>query len=146
MKTGLKLLLILILLTSKVFAYTQSPIYSINEYKKEINKTIKQETKKAKKSIDKIKFGLIKEKNNYIKPSIVEQEINASLFSMYMELINTTNKYIEIKKDIPITDNYDELAKIIIPVLKSNDIDISKINKTINYASKKQFEYKKDSL
>lgn len=146
MKTGLKLLLILILLTSKVFAYTQSPIYSINEYKKEINKIIKQETKKAKKSIDKIKFDLIKEKNNYIKPSIVEQEINASLFSMYMELINTTNKYIEIKKDIPITDNYDELAKIIIPVLKSNDIDISKINKTINYASKKQFEYKKDSL
>ena len=59
-----------------------------------------------------------------------------------MQLIDITEKYVEIKKDIPSTDYYIVLKNTLSPYLKENNINTSKINSLLKYAEKKQKKLK----
>ncbi len=141
MKKFLLFICITIFLCLPVFAKYQ-PIpqkYSI-QYRNEINKTIKYQIPISKKNIIDVFKEIENEENIYIKNYLIEQGINSIIFEFYTELINVTNKYVNIKNDIPPTDWYGDLEKILIPYLEDNNINKSKINSFINFAKNKQIE------
>ena len=82
----------------------------------------------------------------YIKQVTIEQGINSLLFTFFMDLINITDKYIAIKKDLPATDYYLVLKDIIIPYLEQNSINTKKIDSLLKYANKKQVKLEKKYL
>ena len=116
------------------------------KYKKEIEYTIKSEVPKSKQAIKNIELEIKKEKNPYNRQTIIDYGITSILFDFYMQLVNLTNKYVEIKEDIPATDWYIELKESITPYIIDNNIDTKRIDSLLNYANKKQKELnKKDS-
>ena len=112
-------------------------------YKKEIEFTIKKEAPKSKKLIDDITKKINSEKNPYNKQTLIDYGITSILFDFYMQLTNVTNKYVEIKQDIPATDWYIELREFINPYLKDNNINIKTINSLLIYAERKQLKIEK---
>lgn len=113
------------------------------KYKTEIEYTINSEIPKSKKAIKNIELEIKKEKNPYNRQTIVNLGITSILFDFYMQLVNVTNKYVEIKQDLPSTDWYIELKESITPHLIGNDINTKRIDSLLNYANKKQKELNK---
>ena len=112
-------------------------------YKKEMEFTIKKEVPKSKKLINNIKREINSEKNPYNKQTIIDYGIASILFDFYMQLADVTNKYVEIKQDIPATDWYIELKEFINPYLKDNNINVRTINSLLIYAKRKQLNIEK---
>ena len=112
-------------------------------YKKEMEFTIKKEVPKSKKLINNIKREINSEKNPYNRETIINYGISSILFDFYMQLADVTNKYIEIKQDIPATDWYIELKEFINPYLKDNNINVKTINSLLIYAKRKQLNIEK---
>jgi len=123
--------------------YNGIPANLRSKYKAEIEYTIKSEVPKSKQAIKNIELEIKKEKNPYSRQTIIDYGITCILFDFYMQLVNITNKYIEIKKDIPPTDWYIELKESISPYLIKNNIDTRHIDSLLNYAIKKQKELNK---
>ena len=113
------------------------------KYKTEIEYTIKSEIPKSKKAIKNIESEIKKETNPYNRQTIVNYGITSILFDFYMQLVNVTNKYVEIKQDIPPTDWYMELKESITPHLTDNNINTRRIDSLLDYANKKQKELNK---
>ena len=112
-------------------------------YKKEMEFTIKKEVPKSKKLINNISREINSEKNPYNKQTIIDYGIASILFDFYMQLADVTNKYVEIKQDIPATDWYIELKEFINPYLKDNNINVRTINSLLIYAKRKQLNIEK---
>ena len=108
------------------------------KYKKEVEYTIKLEVPKSKQAIKDIELEIKKEKNPYNRQTIIDYGITTILFDFYMQLVNITNKYIEIKEDIQPTDWYIELKESITPYIIDNNIDTKRIDSLLDYANKKQ--------
>ena len=113
------------------------------KYKKEVEYTIKLEVPKSKQAIKDIELENKKEKNPYNRQTIIDYGITTILFDFYMQLVNITNKYIEIKEDIQPTDWYIELKESITPYIIDNNIDTKRIDSLLDYANKKQKELNK---
>lgn len=113
------------------------------KYKKEVEYTIKLEVPKSKQAIKDIELEIKKEKNPYNRQTIIDYGITTILFDFYMQLVNITNKYIEIKEDIQPTDWYIELKESITPYIIDNNIDTKRIDSLLDYANKKQKELNK---
>jgi hypothetical protein len=60
-------------------------------------------------------------------------EISTAEFYLYLNLINTTDKYISIKNLMPATDYAGTLSDFIRPYMKKNKIDCTKIDEQIAY-------------
>lgn len=114
-----------------------------SKYKKEIEKVIKSEIPKSKQAIKNIESEIKNEKEPYNRQTIIDYGITSILFNFYMQLIDVTNKYVEIKEDIPPTDWYIELKESITPYFIDNSINIKHIDSFLNYANKKQKELNK---
>ena len=141
----LLIILILILFIALPAFSEYKPInkeYSL-QYKNEIEKIIKKQVPASKEAINGIFLEIEKEQNQYVKLVIIEQGINSILFDFYIELINITDKYTDIKKDIPATDWYGDLKNIIYPYLIDNNINVEDINALLKYANKKQIEFER---
>ena len=108
------------------------------EYKKEIEQVIKVELPKRRKAINNVKYEIAKEKNPYVRQTIIDYGITSILFDFYSQLIDTTDKYVSIKESLPATDWYIDLKKYITPYLKDNNINTSRINTLLDYAEKEQ--------
>ena len=114
-----------------------------SKYKTEIESTIKTEIPKSKRAIKNIESEIKKEKNPYNRQTIIDYGITSILFDFYMQLVDVTNKYIEIKQNITPTDWYMELKESITPYLMDNNINTRRIDSLLNYANKKQKELNK---
>lgn len=118
--------------------YKPVPAQLKNQYKLEIDQTIKYGIKISKDKINNIESEFQNESDPIIKQTIINYGITTILFEFYSSLIDTTNKYVEIKGDIPATDWYIELKEFINPYLIDNEINTRKINSFLIYAEKKQ--------
>lgn len=110
------------------------------EYKKKIENKIHKEIPKIKKNIykefkkaEKIYNKKIKNKNEDVDKYIFimqdcQRGIETSDVLFIYSLIQITNNYINIKNDVPATDNAETLLEFIEPYFISNNINYSKIN------------------
>ena len=138
-KTLFLLLLFAFFILYVTFVWRTNNIENFNpQYKKEIEQLIDAQVPLSKKNIDKIFQDVENEKNPYVKQIIIEYGMDTVVLEFYISLIDTTDKYFNIKKDIPPTDWYGTLQKIIDPYLKENNVNASKINSLLKYANKKQ--------
>ena len=144
LKKIILLLFILFYFSLSSFAeYKPIPQNLKSKYKTEIESTIKTEIPKSKKAIKNVESEIKKEKNPYNRQTIIDYGITSILFDFYMQLIDVTNKYVEIKQDKPSTDWYIELKESITPYLMDNNINTRRIDSLLNYANKKQKELNK---
>ena len=140
------ILLLLILFHFSLSSFAEYKPISQNlklKYKAEIEYTIKKEIPKSKRAIKNIESEIKKEKNPYNRQTIIDYGITSILFDFYMQLVDVTNKYIEIKQNITPTDWYMELKESITPYLMDNNINTRRIDSLLNYANKKQKELNK---
>ncbi len=135
-------ILIFIFLIAPVTCFAN--LYKLpQKYKQEINLAIKKQIPISKNEIKKIYKEIEQENNLYIKRVMIEQDIDSVKFNFYMNLVDITNKYQNIKNDIPPTDSYTLLEEIITPYLINNNIDTKQINSFLEYANKKQNQLEK---
>ena len=108
-----------------------------SQYVKEINKVINAQIPIAKKRIKVIEKEFKAEQNTDKKTALIEQGIDDVLYDFFTELINTTDKYMNIKSAMPTADSYGDLQILVRPYLESNNINIKKVDKLDDYAHKK---------
>ena len=144
MKKFLSLLFIMIFFAIPVFAeYKPIPQKYIKKYKEEINNKINYQIPVSKKEVKDVINEIKSEQNEYVRSYLIIDGINVVLFSFYMELINVTDKYVNIKSSIPPTDGYGVLKELITPYLNDNKINTSKIDNFLNYCKIQQTKLEK---
>ena len=133
--------------------YKPIPIEKSQQYKYEIEQIINQEVPEAIKKVDRI-YKKAKEAHKIAK----EQPGNLSLaenlysceriigepeFYLYIKLIDVTNKYVQIKDDIPPTGFAGTLYDFLYPYFKNNNINLTTLDKLVNYVGIKHTEIQK---
>ena len=117
------------------------------QYKKEIEQVIKTQIPIAKKNIDNVFREVEEEKDEYEKVLKIEYSIEGIFYDLYWNIIDITEeKYIgknNIRKNLNEGDYSGELFEALIPYLKDNKINASKIYSLIKYAQKRQKELEK---
>ena len=125
--------------------YKPIPKELSTRYKKEIEQLIKTQVPIAKKNIDNVFREVEEEKDEYEKVLKIEYSMDGVLFDLYKFLINTTEKYVG-KDKVYISedgDTFSILFEALIPYLKDNKINASKIYSLIKYGLRKQKELEK---
>ena len=84
-----------------------------------------------------------KEQNTYVRQAIIDNGVDSILLLFYISLVEITNKYVNIKQDIPNTGWYGNIKNIIDPYLKDNNINMLKIEYILKYANNKQVQIKR---
>lgn len=116
------------------------------QYKKEIEQLIKTQVPIAKKNIDNVFREVEEEKDEYEKVLKIEYSIEGIFYDLYWNIIDTTEKYIgknHIRNTLNEDDNPWGLHEALIPYLKDNKINASKIYSLIKYGLRKQKELEK---
>ena len=136
-------ILSLIFLALPAFAeYIPIPANRQAEYKAEIEKIIISDYSHAKKNIDKISKKSSHIYNIFLKHPTnqtlrnkciielqqLEYTIDVPIFDLFVKLINTTKKYVNISKDVPSTGYYVELWKFMQPYFNDCNIDTKNID------------------
>ncbi|MEE3350104.1 MAG: hypothetical protein VZR09_08700 [Candidatus Gastranaerophilaceae bacterium] len=116
------------------------------EYIKEINQVINFRIPIAKRQIKEIEKEFKTEQNADKKQVLIEQGIDEVLFNFYMELINTTDKYMNIKQTMPVPNWHGDLQIFMEPYLKNYGVNIQKTDKLNDYAHKKYCKLKLTTL
>ena len=124
------------------FCY-ENKYYLGEKYKKEITKIIDKEYPKVIKAIDDVFVEFEKEKEPYEKGAIIDWGIPSIMFYFFDTLIKETNKYLPQPLPQLETDWNYALEMQIMPYLKNNRIDRTKIKSLRKYADKKQREIEK---
>ena len=132
------ILLLCIICLPVLAEYKKIPQDVQQTYQIEINNVIDREVIKSKKNIKLATKEIDSEKDIIIRRVLVEQTVPSILCDFYKTLIVTTGKYVDIEKDIPATDWYEELQKFMEPYFKDNNINTSKIDSLIKYANQHQ--------
>ena len=147
MKKFVILFILLVICVSSFTKFIFDSKGSNPQYVEEINQVIETQIPITKKNINEIELKIKAESDPNVKQVIIEQGVNEELFKFYMELINTTNKYVKINKPMPITDWHGSLQKYINPTLKKYKVDTSKIDELLKYAYEKdEYLYKTYSI
>ena len=84
-----------------------------------------------------------KEQNTYVRQAIIDNGVDSILLLFYISFVEITNKYVNIKQDIPNTGWYGNIKNIIDPYLKDNNINMLKIEYILKYANNKQVQIKR---
>lgn len=139
MKRILILLLSIFIIPTFCFASNYKVQNNI-EYKREIENKIPKEIPKIKRNIDKESTKAEKTYNKQVKDKNIDtdkyifimqdyqREIETSDVLLIYSLIKITDNYINIKNNVPATDNAEPLLEFIKPYFISNNINYSKLN------------------
>lgn len=139
MNKNLYLILLLIFFSVPVYAeYKPIPQNYSKQYCQEINKTIQSQVPYYEEEINNVISEIASEQNVYMRSYLIEDGINSILFDFYMKLIDITDKYADIKSNLPATDGYGVLQEVITPYLQDNNIKSNKINDFIHFAEMQQ--------
>ena len=117
------------------------------QYQAEMNKVIDNDIITIRKKVDEanakaknIYQAFLQDKNQmkrnydfYNQLDNLGLEIGSVEFDLYLNLIKTTGKYLDIKNTVPATDYAGTLSDFIRPYMKKNKIDCAKIDKQIEY-------------
>ena len=108
-----------------------------NQYKAEMEKVIKKEYK--------VRFNNIKNYDKHIlaeepesRYTAIDMGLQSEVFYFIISLIDITNKYTNIKEDIPITDCWIDVYDVLLPYLKDNNINTKPIDKLLIYSEEKE--------
>ena len=135
------LFLIVLLFTLSFLFFKKDDKYKLPaQYKVEIQKVIDEEVPKTKICVDKNflkaqnEYSKIKNhiKNEYIEESVFiiedsQRGIEVCEFNMISKLLDITQKYTDIKKEIPPTDFSGTLNDFIYPYFERNNINYKKL-------------------
>lgn len=146
-----KLLIVLLLMCCSFCFAANIPVEKRAKYKAEIEAYTVKQLPIIKKNIDKeydrgieiYKSCLAdRNKSDNLEPYITyiegaAGEIDAQEFYFYVGLINITDKYVKIKKDIPITDMTADIANFVYPYLAKNNINFRDVEEISNYTDLK---------
>lgn len=146
MKKILIVILIILFCLPSLAQYIPVPIEQSKQYKNEIEQIIKTQIPISKKNINDVFKKVELEKDEFEKVLIIEYGMDGALFDFYWDMIDTTEKYIgkdNIRKNLNEGDYSGELFEALIPYLKDNKINASKIHSLIKYAQKRQRELEK---
>lgn len=148
MKRILILLLSIFIIPTFCFASNYKVQNNI-EYKREIENKIHKEIPKIKRNIDKESTKAEKTYNKQVKDKNInadkyifimqdyQREIETSDVLLIYSLIKITDNYINIKNNVPATDNAETLLEFIEPYFISNNINYSKLNELKIYKHEK---------
>ena len=148
MKRILILLLSIFIIPTFCFASNYKVQNNI-EYKREIENKIHKEIPKIKRNIDKESTKAEKTYNKQVKDKNIDadkyifimqdyqREIETSDVLLIYSLIKITDNYINIKNNVPATDNTETLLEFIKPYFISNNINYSKLNELKIYKHEK---------
>lgn len=143
MKKVLVLLIGLLLSVNICFAaYQPIPADKSKQYKAEVESIINKEVPKAKQEVYEI---FAQAQKAYKNKSIEELDrysriIGTPEFYLYKNVINVTNKYVNIEKDIPATDYEGALYDFLYPYFKDNNVDLRKLDELTNLCGVKDKE------
>ena len=147
MRNVISIFLFIFLCLPSFAEYKPIPKELSTQYKKEIEQVIKTQVPIAKKNIDNVFKEVEEEKDEYEKVLKIEYSIDGVLFDLYWNMIDIAEeKYIgknNIRKNLNEGDYSGELFEALIPYLKDNRINASKIYSLIKYAQKRQKELEK---
>ena len=135
-----KFIKVCILITACLIIFTEDGFANItnnDRYVKEINQVINTQIPIAKKRIKVIEKEFKAKKNTDQQTALIEQGLYDVLYDFFVELINTTDKYMNIKSTMPTTDSYGDLQIFIKPYLESNNINIKKVDELDDYVHQK---------
>ncbi len=107
------------------------------QYKNEVEQAIKTEFNNRYNRIKNYDY-IISNKKPELRYTSIDMGLQAEIFDFFMPLIDITDKYTNIKNDIPVTDFWFTLHEILIPYFNDNNIDIHLIDKLIKYSEKKE--------
>lgn len=141
----LRILVMLLLLFAMPVYANYKPISTevSQQYKLEVEEFVKLRYSFYQQEIDSILLEYSKCPSLYEKRVIFEQGINSILLDFYMQILEITNRYVNIKDNIPQTDYPSELYQLLLPYFKENHVNTNKINKLLNYAMKRQKKMEK---
>ena len=141
MKKIIVVILILLFSLSVFISYDKHFKYYLGkEYKNEITLLLENEIPKSMKEVDGLFKKIENEKDSLDKKNLADLGINTILFDFYSELIEVTQKYTDIKKDLPNTDFDVDLIMVLYPYLKANNVDIKKLKSFLDYCDTMQTE------
>lgn len=148
MKRILILLLSIFIIPTFCFASNYKVQNNI-DYKRKIENKIHKEIPKIKRNIDKESTKAEKTYNKQVKDKNIDadkyifimqdyqREIETSDVLLIYSLIKITDNYINIKNNVPATDNVETLLEFIKPYFISNNINYSKLNELKIYKHEK---------
>ncbi len=141
MKKIIVVILILLFSLGVFVSYDKHFKYYLGkEYKNEITLLLENEIPKSMKEVDGLFKKIENEKDSLDKKNLADLGINTILFDFYSELIEVTQKYTDIKKDLPNTDFDVDLIMVLYPYLKANNVDIKKLKSFLDYCDTMQTE------
>lgn len=141
MKKIIVVILILLFSLGVFVSYDKHFKYYLGkEYKNEITLLLENEIPKSMKEVDGLFKKIENEKDSLDKKNLADLGINTILFYFYSELIEVTQKYTDIKKDLPNTDFDVDLIMVLYPYLKANNVDIKKLKSFLDYCDTMQTE------
>ena len=143
MKKVLVLFLVLIFNACMCFAaYQPIPEDKSKQYKAEVEQIINEEVPKAKQELYKISEQAQKAYKNKSAESLNDLDLllDAPEYGIHMKIINVTNKYVNIKGDVPATDSAGALYDFLYPYFKDSNINLTKLYEVINLAGETQKE------
>ena len=146
MRNVISIFLFIFLCLPSFAEYKPIPKELSAQYKKEIEQVIKTQIPIAKKNIDNVFKEVELEKDEYEKVLKIEYNIEGIFYDLYWNIIDTTEKYIgknHIRNTLNEDDNPWGLHEALIPYLKDNKINASKIYSLIKYGLRKQKELEK---
>ncbi len=146
MKKLLIIFLLLFLILPAMGEYIPIEKSKSREYKKEIIESINSQIPIRKKEILNVFNEVEKEQDPYEKNLIIEYGVDGVLFDFYNELIDITEKYTgkdNVSKNAIEGDSSGLLFEVLIPYLKDNRINTSKILLFIKFAQKEQKKLEK---
>lgn len=143
MKKVLVLLLVLVFNACMCLAeYKPIPADKSKQYKAEVEQIINEEVPKAKQELYKISDQAQKAYKNKSTESLNDLDflLDSPEYGIHMKIINATDKYVNIKGDVPATDSAGALYDFLYPYFKDNNIDLTKLYEVINLAGVTQKE------
>lgn len=132
-------LTIFMFLLFPLFSFANDSQYYLGEkYRNELNRYIDKNINKYYKKVDRVFFDIENESNLYKKLLIIEQGIDEIQFDFFDNLVDITQKHIDIKKGLISNDDVNQLIEKIEPFLNKNNVNQDKINGFLKYCKDKQ--------
>ncbi len=135
----------ILILFTVFFTFCLSAFAEYKPIPKELSKQYKTEMEKVIKKEYKVRFNNIKNYDKHIlaeepesRYTAIDMGLQSEIFYFIISLIDITNKYTNIKEDIPITDCWIDIYDVLLPYLKDNNINTKPINKLIRYSEEKE--------
>lgn len=123
-------------------AYKPIPVEKSKQYKAEVESIINKEVPKAKQEVYDI-FSqaqkAYKSKSIYTLNDL-DLILDSPEYGIHIKIIDVTNKYVNIKNDVPSTDSAGALYDFLYPYFKDNSVDLTQLTELINLAGKTQKE------